>query len=84
MPRYLGPLTPGKLTGVEVLVDAIEADEGLTRMSEINGAFAGGKSAKKLAEHLHMRSRRPQEIRDRKPGEAAAPAQQMQIGKAHV
>lgn len=61
---YVGPLSRGKLRGIEVLLDAIEADESLTRMSDTNAAIAGGKRAGRYARHLHERVDRPDAIRN--------------------
>ena len=66
---HLGRLTRGKLTGVEVILDSIKADASLTRMSDMNSAFAGGKSAKKHAEHLRERAGYPDRARAVEKGE---------------
>jgi hypothetical protein len=61
---YVGRLTRGKLTGLEVLNDAAVADENLTLMTTMNHALTGGKPAKKYAEHLRSRASYPEEARE--------------------
>jgi hypothetical protein len=65
---HLGRLTRGKLTGLELILDSIKADASLTSMTDMNSAFAGGKPAKKYAEHLQQRARYPDQARATEDG----------------
>lgn len=63
----VGPLTPGKLIGLEVILDAQDAQRSLARVNDMNAGVIGG--AKKYVGSLNERAGRLEELRDLKPGE---------------
>lgn len=69
----VGPLTPGKLIGLEVILDAQDAKKSLTLVSDMNAGVVGGKPSKKYLEHVVDRAGRVEEIRNLKPGEKPRP-----------
>lgn len=55
MLEAFGPITRGKLLGLEVVLSGVEAAEDLRMIANMSTAFGGGKEAKRYVRTLHER-----------------------------